>query len=250
MTEYRDKHLAWARKYLADHDPQYRFRWEVYFDQLESCLQDAKSFLDAGCGANETVSDLEFDGFKLGIDLARRGKVRDYCCGDLARLPFASESFDLVGCRFVLEHLPEPVKVFAEFARILVPGGFVLTQTTNKYHPLVFLGRLLPRSIKRTLTRAIYGCSGGTDYKTFHRFNRPRDFRLTCGGLVPVRQWCVEDLHLESKPAFHISYAYHQLTGKLRKPHWRSSITTLWQKPGGSLGGNAYNTVLRSVDDQ
>lgn len=46
----------------------------------------------------------------------------DYVC-DATAIPVADASFDAILCTEVLEHVPEPVKVIAEFARILKPGG-------------------------------------------------------------------------------------------------------------------------------
>ena len=44
---------------------------------------------------------------------------------EAAQLPFADSSFDLVFGHAVLHHLPEPDAAFAEFARVLRPGGRV-----------------------------------------------------------------------------------------------------------------------------
>src|SRR5882724_10343569 len=45
---------------------------------------------------------------------------------DAEALPFADESFDLVLGHAVLHHLPDLQQAFAEFARVLAPGGSVL----------------------------------------------------------------------------------------------------------------------------
>ncbi len=237
MGEYGDKHLPWARQFLSRHDPEYQFRWDVYFDELERLAADAANFLDLGCGDNKTVRELTINGSKIGLDMAIPNDITDFCCGDAEALPFANETFDLIGCRFVLEHLPHPDSVFREVQRVLRPGGLLLTQTTNKRHPLVALGRLLPQRVKRILVYRIYGRSGGTDYPTYHRFNHPRDFSRPYQGLEPIRSWYIEDLHLESKALFYLSYAYHRLTKRLQKHRWRSTITTLWQKPVESSTG-------------
>jgi len=46
----------------------------------------------------------------------------DYLC-DAAHIPVEAGSFDAVLCSEVLEHVPEPIAVVREFARILKPGG-------------------------------------------------------------------------------------------------------------------------------
>jgi SAM-dependent methyltransferase/uncharacterized protein YbaR (Trm112 family) len=43
-------------------------------------------------------------------------------------LPFADESFDVVLCQAVLEHVVDPPRVAAEIARVLRPGGIVLSE--------------------------------------------------------------------------------------------------------------------------
>ena len=39
------------------------------------------------------------------------------------RLPFPDASFDAVTCAYGVGHFPDPVRVLAEFARVLAPGG-------------------------------------------------------------------------------------------------------------------------------
>lgn len=46
----------------------------------------------------------------------------DYVC-DITSIPVSEESFDLVLCTEVLEHVPYPERAVAELARILKPGG-------------------------------------------------------------------------------------------------------------------------------
>jgi SAM-dependent methyltransferase len=45
---------------------------------------------------------------------------------DAERLPFADQSFDLVFGHAVLHHIPDLERAFAEFARVLAPGGTLL----------------------------------------------------------------------------------------------------------------------------
>lgn len=52
------------------------------------------------------------------------GKI-DYVC-DASHIPVPDDSFDVVLCTEMLEHVPEPVEVIAEFARILKPGGKII----------------------------------------------------------------------------------------------------------------------------
>jgi len=48
-----------------------------------------------------------------------------YVAGDALQLPFPEASFDLVFCRFLLEHVADPARVVAEMRRVTRPGGRV-----------------------------------------------------------------------------------------------------------------------------
>jgi SAM-dependent methyltransferase len=65
------------------------------------------------------LSTLRGNGRRRGLD------VETAAC-DAAALPFEDASFDLVLGHAVLHHLPELDRAFAEFLRVLRPGGIVL----------------------------------------------------------------------------------------------------------------------------
>jgi ubiquinone/menaquinone biosynthesis C-methylase UbiE len=85
------------------------------------------NLLRAGVIAEATCTDisagmlaaLRENAERLGLDV-RTERV------DAERLPFADASFDLVLGHAVLHHIPDLVSAFAEFARVLAPGGTVL----------------------------------------------------------------------------------------------------------------------------
>jgi SAM-dependent methyltransferase len=62
------------------------------------------------------LQTLEANARRLGLD------IETAAC-DAAELPFEDESFDLVLGHAVLHHLPALDRSFAEFARVLRPGG-------------------------------------------------------------------------------------------------------------------------------
>ena len=62
------------------------------------------------------LATLERNAARLGLE------VETAAC-DAAALPFEDESFDLVFGHAVLHHLPELERSFAEFHRVLRPGG-------------------------------------------------------------------------------------------------------------------------------
>ena len=53
-----------------------------------------------------------------------RRVLAEYPEVDMQRLPYASDSFDLVLHSDTLEHVPDPVRALGECLRVLKPGGF------------------------------------------------------------------------------------------------------------------------------
>ena len=58
------------------------------------------------------------------IEVARRENPGiEFVLGDAEEMPFGAGQFDAVLANFVLNHLPQPERAAAEFARVLRPGG-------------------------------------------------------------------------------------------------------------------------------
>jgi SAM-dependent methyltransferase len=94
---------------------------------------------------------------------------------DVTTLPFAGESFDIIHCRWVLEHLAEPVKVFREFARVLKPGGRLLALTPNVHHYSMTISMCTPHWFHRW-----WKGEDSHHFPTFYRANSPRAIRRLC----------------------------------------------------------------------
>ena len=62
----------------------------------------------------------------LSANAARLGLEVSTCAADAEQLPFEDESFDLVFGHAVLHHIPDLPRAFAEFSRVLRPGGTLL----------------------------------------------------------------------------------------------------------------------------
>lgn len=48
---------------------------------------------------------------------------------DITDIPFAAETFDVIICNHVLEHVPDDAKAMSELCRVLKPGGWAILQT-------------------------------------------------------------------------------------------------------------------------
>jgi SAM-dependent methyltransferase len=111
-------------------DTEQRIVWKI-LDSLPVGVA-----LDAACGTGRHTAHLASLGHKvIGVDgspgmLARaRGKVPagEFHEGDLRQLPVGDDQVDLVVCALALPHVPDLAPVFAEFARVLRPGGHLVT---------------------------------------------------------------------------------------------------------------------------
>ena len=79
------------------------------------------------------------DGLVVGIEYSAdqlRAASRDraglaFVQGDAHRLPLADDSFDIVYCRYLLEHVRDPLAVLKEARRVLKPGGHFFTQEND-----------------------------------------------------------------------------------------------------------------------
>jgi len=92
-----------------------------------------KKALDAGCGKGVQSKVLEKKGYIVtSVDIV---KVYKECLVvDLNELlPFNDNSFDLIYCSEVIEHLKDPEFTAAEFKRVLAPGGLLILTTPNSY---------------------------------------------------------------------------------------------------------------------
>ena len=85
------------------------------------------NMLRAGLIEHATCSDISPGMLAtLRANAERLGLEVETARVDAERLPFADASFDLVFGHAVLHHIPDLAQAFAEFARVLAPGGTVL----------------------------------------------------------------------------------------------------------------------------
>ncbi len=77
------------------------------------------------------VVGIEQASAQLDVARGRESANLRFVQGDAHALPFRDEEFDLVYCRYVLEHLSDPAKALEEMRRVLKVGGRVHLQENN-----------------------------------------------------------------------------------------------------------------------
>lgn len=148
--------------------------------------------LDAGCGRTVPVLRkylgrverlvgvelVEFTDVPPGIETYNR---------DLASLPLADASVDLIISRSVFEHLTDPAAVYAEFSRVLRPGGRVVFLTANMWDYGTLVARLVPNRFHARIVKAVEGREEEDTFPTAYKTNTHADVhRLAAGNGLRV----------------------------------------------------------------
>ena len=113
--------------------------------------------LDLGCGAGTdslvAAQMVGQSGRVTGIDMtpemlakarasaAEMGANVEFVEGEVERLPFADESFDVVISNGVIDLVPDKDAVFGEISRVLVPGGRIQIADVTIQNPVSEEGR-------------------------------------------------------------------------------------------------------------
>jgi SAM-dependent methyltransferase len=105
--------------------------------------------LDLGCGYGEVLGmlppGLELTGVEINDaalpEAARRNPTARFVQADAAALPFSPDSFDLVICSEVMEHVDDPGLLARALCRIVRPGGHVCLTVPNEL--VTTLGRFV-----------------------------------------------------------------------------------------------------------
>lgn len=134
---------------------QYRQRYiEEMIEHLD--LPRGAAVLDAGCGPGGLTLSLLKKGYDvwavdisqvMADDAIKRINANGYPdwkqmrVGDIEELEFGDSFFDVVVAAGVIEYQKDDEKALAEFQRVLKTDRYLIVNVTNKYSPMVILGR-------------------------------------------------------------------------------------------------------------
>jgi SAM-dependent methyltransferase len=138
-----DETLMKATLAVDEHHWWYRGRRRVIRAELDRLpLPQAARVLDAGCGSGRTLQELVDYGAVSGIELntdaaelARGRALGDVEVGRLEELPWEDQTFDLITCLDVIEHVPDDTVALTELRRVCRAGGWLLV-TVPAYQAL------------------------------------------------------------------------------------------------------------------
>jgi SAM-dependent methyltransferase len=125
------------------------FSSRLFGSGLTSPLSMWGAAMDTNEGIREKVSFQGVDISGLQVEYARRVALGmgfenvQFEAGSAEHLGFPDESFDIVLCSDVVEHLENPEKCFAEIRRVLKSGGTAIITTPNPSSTMIKLASVL-----------------------------------------------------------------------------------------------------------
>jgi ubiquinone/menaquinone biosynthesis C-methylase UbiE len=225
-----------------------KFHDDLYRDVIRKYLQPGQRLLDAGCGRYLTFSkELSRSARVVGIDLEPTLQTDNQSApfgvrGDLSRLPFVSDHFDMAISRSVVEHLEDPQQVFREFWRVLRPGGKIVIVTPNKYDYVSLIAAITPYWLHRRLVSKIFQSPADDVFPTKYRANTLSAMRkaMISAGFLEKELDTINHYpaYLTFSPVlFRLGVLYGRLTSLERFRGLRASILCVFEKGVGATGG-------------
>lgn len=153
----------------------------VEFIQRHANLTNSK-LIDVGCGGGILAESLAIAGAHVdAIDLAPQSieiaqlhlyesnvKVNYECIEIAAKAQQNPESYDVLTCMEMLEHVPSPEYIIAECAKLVKPGGMAFFSTLNRNFKSYALGVFAAEYLLNLVPK------GTHDFK---KFIRPAELR-------------------------------------------------------------------------
>lgn len=133
----------------------------------------ALKIMDMGCNRGYDVfrmskkfagSSLSFTGLDISPvdieyakDVAAQQKLDNciFVVGNAEATEFKENSFDIIVCSELLEHVPQPEKVMKEIYRIVKKGGIAIISTPNADNRLGKLRKFAPRKLKQSWNQPV-----------------------------------------------------------------------------------------------
>ncbi|MGH9684183.1 MAG: methyltransferase domain-containing protein [Candidatus Acidiferrales bacterium] len=157
---------------------------EYFAEYLRQIVRPGDRILDAGCGSGKFVRDnfakqagCELVGVDIQETVAMNENLDFRVRASVTHLPFRNRSFNLVACRWTIEHVASPETALSEFYRILKTGGRLAVFTPNLFHYYGAAARLTPHEFHVWFNRRVRGFDECDIFPTYYRANTRRRLR-------------------------------------------------------------------------
>jgi SAM-dependent methyltransferase len=178
----------------------------------------------------------------FGIDLDWTGlqahrKILNKTFGNLAELPFATGSVEVVTANMVAEHLDDPASVLGEVHRVLAPGGTFVFHTPNFWGWVTQVASHIPETLKKRLIWFLEGRRAKDVFLTHYRLNTAEEITK----IASKTGFVVEELQMISTsaatamlgPVVLVELLYIRALQQPKRSGRRSNIVAVLRKGGG-----------------
>ena len=123
-----------------------------FLEAQVNALTPPLDILEAGCGRQPFIrvnvphklTGIDSDAAALEIRHQKHCDLHDVILGDLRTADLSPESFDVIYCSFVLEHIENAELVLENFVRWLKPGGLLILRVPDRDSVWGFVTRHTP----------------------------------------------------------------------------------------------------------
>jgi SAM-dependent methyltransferase len=246
---FRDKDREKCERLFDRYYAGRKFSRTQYRDTIYKYVASGDRLLDAGCGrylefSRELAGNVQVTGIDLEETLDTHNQGSPFAVrGNLEKLPFPSNYFNLAISRSVIEHLENPLAVFQEFNRVLKPGGRVILVTPNKYDYVSIIANLTPYRWHRALVSKIFRIPADDVFPTLYRANTLASLSRTLqqAGFVENELRAVNHYpaYLMFSPVlFRLGVLYERLTSLEIFRNLRGTLLCVYQKPSVQSAGH------------
>ncbi len=155
------------------------FKIQETVDKLLAGVPSPK-ILEAGCGSASHLNfkpNSRISGIDISLEQLNRNNVlAERILGDIQTYDLSGGNYDLIVCRFVLEHLSKPEKALSNFVRGLSPNGAIVIVAPNLFSIEGLAAKFTPHWFHVFARHLLFGDkrTGNTDEGPF-----PTPFRLS-----------------------------------------------------------------------
>jgi len=199
---------ALLKRHYQDKDGHVSIR-KNWLSLLDRHINKSDRVLDFGSGPTNGYTKFlsNFSNNVIGVDVDESvlGNVHltESHTYDGKELPSSDNHFDVVTTHAVMEHVESPKIIIREFARILKPGGYLLSTQPNMINYVSALTLFMPTHLKEKLYEFLWNNDKKKErefYPTFYRFNIP----WKCKHLLMKNQFQIKEFYmLQGAPGFH-----------------------------------------------
>lgn len=168
------------RRYFKPEDHPYR----IYERKIAEVLKPEHTLVDGGCGRTAPVLR-QYRGKArrlVGVDMVEfdEGECEEgieYVAASIADTGLEPDSADLVISRALMEHVDDPLAVFRETKRILVPGGHFIYLAPNLWDYGSLAALAVPNRMHPWVVNKTEGRAEQDTFPTYFRANTRRKVR-------------------------------------------------------------------------